>query len=56
MSVCIENCRILFFRGNQKTVSCWAPMGHNCNPRYSRGRDQEDHGLKSARMVEWFKV
>jgi hypothetical protein len=21
---------------------------HTCNPTYSRGRDQEDHGLKPA--------
>jgi hypothetical protein len=24
-------------------------MGHACNPSYSGGRDQENHGLKPAR-------
>jgi hypothetical protein len=24
------------------------PVAHACNPRYSSGRDQEDHSLKSA--------
>jgi hypothetical protein len=24
----------------------WAPVAHACNPCYSGGRDQEDHGLK----------
>jgi hypothetical protein len=23
-------------------------MAHTCNPSYSRGRDEEDHGLRSA--------
>jgi hypothetical protein len=23
-------------------------VAHSCNPRYSEGRDQEDHGLKPA--------
>jgi hypothetical protein len=26
----------------------WSPMADTCNPSYSRGRDQEDHGLKLA--------
>jgi hypothetical protein len=26
-----------------------ALVAHACNPSYSRGRDQEDHGLKLAR-------
>jgi hypothetical protein len=25
-----------------------APVAHTCNPRYSGGRDQEDHGSKPA--------
>jgi hypothetical protein len=25
-----------------------APVAHTYNPSYSRGRDQEDHGLKLA--------
>jgi hypothetical protein len=25
-----------------------APVAHACNPRYSGGRDQEDHSLKPA--------
>jgi hypothetical protein len=24
------------------------PVAHSCNPSYSGGRDQEDHGLKPA--------
>jgi hypothetical protein len=24
------------------------PMAHTCNPSYSGGRDQEDHGSKPA--------
>jgi hypothetical protein len=24
------------------------PVAHTCNPRYSGGRDQEDHGSKST--------
>jgi hypothetical protein len=45
-------------------------MAHTCNPSYSGGRDQEDHGLKPARctrpylekthhkkgLVEWLEV
>jgi hypothetical protein len=47
-------------------------VAHTCNPSYSGGRDQEDHGSKPARanssqaplknrsqkigLVEWFKV
>jgi hypothetical protein len=26
-----------------------APVAHACNPNYSGGRDQEDHGSKPAR-------
>jgi hypothetical protein len=32
----------------QKTKLCWPPVAHACNPSYSGGRDQEDHGSKSA--------
>jgi hypothetical protein len=31
-----------------KTLQSWALMAHVCNPRYSGGRDQEDHSSKSA--------
>jgi hypothetical protein len=24
----------------------WVPIAHTCNPSYSGGREQEDHGLK----------
>jgi hypothetical protein len=50
----------------------WALVAHACNPSYSGGRDQEDHGLKPAweivrdpnfkkthhkkTLVEWLKV
>jgi hypothetical protein len=30
-------------------IRSWAPAAHTCNPRYSGGRDQEDHGSKPAR-------
>jgi hypothetical protein len=44
-----------------------APVARACNPSYSGGRDQENHGLKLAwanssrplqkiGLVEWFKV
>jgi hypothetical protein len=49
----------------------WASVAHSCNPSNSGGRDQEDHGLRSAwgnslqdpiskmhnikRLTEWFK-
>jgi hypothetical protein len=26
----------------------WVLVAHTCNPSYSGGRDQEDHGLKLA--------
>jgi hypothetical protein len=26
----------------------WAPVAHACNPSFSGGRDQEDHGWKPA--------
>jgi hypothetical protein len=38
---------ILFF--NEK-FSSWVPVAHVCNPSYSGGRDQEDHGLKLAQV------
>jgi hypothetical protein len=28
--------------------SSQAPVAHTCNPSYSGGRDQEDHGCKPA--------
>jgi hypothetical protein len=28
--------------------SCQAPVAYDCNPSYSGGRVQEDHGLKPA--------
>jgi hypothetical protein len=35
------------FPGKESKIS-WVPIGHTCNPSYSGGRDQEDHGLKLA--------
>jgi hypothetical protein len=50
----------------------WAPVAHACDPSYSGGRYQEDHGLKPTQqivhetlsqkllkqkeLVEWLKV
>jgi hypothetical protein len=34
--------------GVQSLTAIWAPVAHVCNPSYSGGRDQEDHGLKAA--------
>jgi hypothetical protein len=28
----------------------WVPVAQACNPSYSGGRDQEDHGLKPAQV------
>jgi hypothetical protein len=30
----------------QEIEHCWVMVAHTCNPSYSGGRDQEDHGLK----------
>jgi hypothetical protein len=30
-------------------ASAWVLVAHTCNPSYSGGRDQEDHGSKPAR-------
>jgi hypothetical protein len=32
----------------QEEVENWVPVAHTCNPSYSGGRDQEDHGLKAT--------
>jgi hypothetical protein len=32
----------------QKRELCQVPVAHTCNPSYSGGKDQEDHGLKPA--------
>jgi hypothetical protein len=29
-------------------IKDWAKVAHACNPSYSGGRNQEDHGLKPA--------
>jgi hypothetical protein len=29
-------------------IYSWAPVAHTCDPSYSGGRDQEDHGSKPA--------
>jgi hypothetical protein len=34
--------------GLKKQLSCPAPVARVCNPNYSGGRDQEDHGGKPA--------
>jgi hypothetical protein len=31
-----------------KGVVCCKLVAHTCNPSYTGGRDQEDHGLKTA--------
>jgi hypothetical protein len=38
------NTKTFFF----KNLNCQAPAAHACNPSYSGGRDQEDHGSKPA--------
>jgi hypothetical protein len=35
-------------QSHQKCHRSWASVGHAWNPRYSGGRDQEDHSLKPA--------
>jgi hypothetical protein len=35
------------------TQTSWELMTHTCNPSYSRGRDQEDHGSKPV-LDKWF--
>jgi hypothetical protein len=32
----------------QRGKVCWVLVAHTCNPSYSGGRNQEDHGLKPA--------
>jgi hypothetical protein len=32
----------------KESIYNWAPVAHVCNPSYSGGRDQEDHGSKPA--------
>jgi hypothetical protein len=32
----------------KKNKTSWTPLAHTYNPSYSGGRDQEDHGSKSA--------
>jgi hypothetical protein len=34
-------------------TSGWAPVTHACNSSYSGGRDQEDHGLRTAWAKMW---
>jgi hypothetical protein len=57
---------------SQNTTNCPALVAYACNPSYSGGRDQEDHGLKpiwansshdhlekpftKIGLVEWIKV
>jgi hypothetical protein len=64
--------RVLQKQELQKKEWSWASVAHTCNPRYSRGRDQEDCSLKPApgkyfsrpylkkpitkRLVDWLKV
>jgi hypothetical protein len=35
------------------TFQGWALVAHACNPSYSVGRDQEDHGSKPAQANSW---
>jgi hypothetical protein len=37
-----------FYPNNQNYRVSQTPVAHTCNPSYSGGRDQEDHGSKSA--------
>jgi hypothetical protein len=30
------------------TITCQVLVAHACNPSYSEGKDQEDHGLRPA--------
>jgi hypothetical protein len=30
----------------QEIEHCWVMVAHTCNPSYSGGRDQEDHGSR----------
>jgi hypothetical protein len=34
-----------------KTFFCWVLVAHTCNLSYSGGRNQEDHGSKSAGAI-----
>jgi hypothetical protein len=36
---------------NQESILSWVPVVHACNPSYSGGRDQEDHGLKPVQQI-----
>jgi hypothetical protein len=44
----IKNRNYLKTKGLKNEAYCWVPVAHACNPSYSGGRDQEDHGLKPA--------
>jgi hypothetical protein len=35
-------------RMEQERQSSWVQVAHSCNPSYSGGRDQQDHGWKPA--------
>jgi hypothetical protein len=53
-----------------KVKFSWVRVAHACNPSYSGGRDQEDHGSKPSqaefkrpyfkklftKIVEWLKI
>jgi hypothetical protein len=41
-------CHRVFGIRLNKTASCQALVAHTCNPSYSGGRDEEDHGSKPA--------
>jgi hypothetical protein len=46
--------RIVFQEQRPHTSQVWRPswvlVAHTCNPSYSGGRDQEDHGLNKANL------
>jgi hypothetical protein len=35
----------------KKEIKGQAPVSHACDPSYSGGRDQEDHGLSQSREI-----
>jgi hypothetical protein len=43
-----QKVRVLSMEFFQKWHAGWTPVAHTCNPSYSGGRDQEDHGSKPA--------
>jgi hypothetical protein len=36
----------MYYAAIKRNETSWMPVTHACNPSYSGGRDEEDHGLK----------